>query len=295
MELNEKLWEAFLPCIEGLYIIEEKTKVICYANAFINPLQESIVGRYCYQAMAGREEPCDFCPCLHEAAWQQGEVYVWDFYDRRSKQWYKIKNRLVDIDGCLYRLGNVNLVGDMMELGRDAIREMAAMQHLACDRDKIGKILEFESSHDKLTGVYNRNQYIADLEGAFQDVECAGILFFDLNNLKEVNDSYFHSEGDRLLCRLAEAIFTSAGRDRRCYRIGGDEFILIAPNCTKEELERCRKRILNTLKELDKGELIPCSVAVGSAWSPSGRDLGSLVTEADRRMYENKKVMKGVK
>ena len=268
--------------------------MICYANAFIHQSAESIVGQYCFQAMAGREEPCDFCPCL-QAGGENGAVYTWDFYDRRSKQWYKIKNRLVDIDGCLYRLGNVNVVGDMMELGRDAIREMAVMQNLACDRDKIGRMLEFESYHDRLTGVYNRNQYIADLEGAFKDVKCAGILFFDLNNLKEVNDRYFHSEGDRLICRLAEAIFTSSGKGSRCYRIGGDEFILIVPNCTKGELESCRKRILSTLKELDKKEMIPCSVAVGSAWSPSGEDLESLVTEADRRMYENKKAIKGAK
>ena len=295
MELNMEFWNAFLPCIEGIYIIDEETKEICYANDFINQSEESIVGQLCYQAMAGRSERCDFCPSIREEELENGSVYSWEFYDRRSKQWYKIKNRLVTIDGRLYRLGNVNVVGDMMELGRDAIKEMAVMQHLVCDRDKIGKILEFESSHDKLTGVYNRNQYIADLEGQFRNVQCAGILFFDLNNLKEVNDNYFHSEGDRLLCHLAEAIFTSAGRGKRCYRIGGDEFILIAPNCTKRELELCRKRVLSALKELDQGELIPCSVAVGSAWSPSGKDFESLVTEADRCMYANKKAMKGVK
>lgn len=295
MELNMDFWNAFLPCVEGIYIIEEESKRICYANDFIARAGEGLVGKRCYHALAGRREPCDFCPNLQDEGRIEGTVYSWDFYDGKSKQWYKIKNRLVTIDGRLYRLGNVNVVGDMMELGHDAIKEMAAMKHLVDERERIGKLLEYENSHDKLTGVYNRNQYIIDLQGQFREVECAGILFFDLNNLKAVNDNYFHSEGDKLLCRLADAINLEAGDGNKCYRIGGDEFVLIVPNCTKHQLELCRKRILRTLEEGDRRERIPCKVAVGSAWSPSGKDLQSLVTEADRRMYENKKAMKGAK
>lgn len=295
MELNMDFWKAFLPCVEGIYIIEEQSKRICYANDFIARAGIAVTGKHCYQALAGHKEPCDFCPELEDEGRAESAVYSWDFYDGRSKQWYKIKNRLVTIDGRLYRLGNVNAVGDMMGLGCDAMKEMAAMKRLNDERERMRKLLEYESSHDKLTGVYNRNQYISDLQGQFSQVQCAGILFFDLNNLKAVNDHYFHAEGDKLLCRLADAICQEAVSGNKCYRIGGDEFVLIVPNCTKHELELCRKRILRTLEEGDRMEAIPCDVAVGSAWSPSGKNLESLVSEADLRMYENKKAMKGIK
>ena len=101
--------------------------------------------------------------------------------------------------------------------------------HISRESGELQQLLEYESYHDRLTGLFNRNRYVCDLKERFLDVQCAGILFLDLNNLKEVNDKYFHSEGDKLLCRLADTIYTATGEAGRCYRVGGDEFIIILP------------------------------------------------------------------
>lgn len=294
MQLTEVFLEAMLQCAEGFYIIEEESKRICYTNSFFYVDEGSgrLEGKPCYQAFAGRTGPCRYCPDLRKISSTNNNVYIWDYYDARTKHWYKIKNCLVEADGIWYRVGNINMIGDMMGLGSEAVKELGEMRKLARESGELQQMLEYESFHDRLTGLYNRNRYICDLKEQFLDINCAGTLFLDLNNLKDVNDKYFHSEGDKLLCRLADTIYTATGEAGRCYRVGGDEFIIILPDCTKEDLESLRKRIQEKLRQQESENDIPCSVAIGSAWSTSAENLESLVSEADVRMYENKKLMK---
>lgn len=292
-ELSKELLEALLTCTEGLFVIDESTKILLYVNDFFSDEIKKAVGqKKCYEVLAKRRERCTICPRHTDLELQEGGLYVWDYYDPESRHWYKIKNRLAVIDGVRYRMGNVNRIGDMMELGHDAIKEMAEMKRLLEERKQMQHLLEYEWSHDRLTGLYNRNQYVRDLAEYYAEVECAGVLFFDLNNLKEVNDLYHHKAGDELLRRLADIIFCPEKEQIRCYRIGGDEFILIYAECTKKELEGIRKEIEGKLEANTRGDGIPCSVAIGSVWSPTKGDMENLVAEADRRMYENKLEMK---
>ncbi|WP_343840546.1 GGDEF domain-containing protein [Faecalicatena contorta] len=294
MQLTEVFIEAMLECAEGFYIIEEESRKICYTNSFFyeDEGSERLEGKTCCQAFAGKEEPCRYCPELGKTNSAKKSIYIWDYYDARSKHWYKVKNCLVEVEGTWYRIGNMNKIGDMMGLGSEAVKELGEMRKLDRESGELRQLLEYESYHDRLTGLYNRNRYVCDLKERFLEVQCAGTLFLDLNNLKEVNDKYFHSEGDKLLCRLADTIYKATGEAGRCYRVGGDEFIIILPDCTKEDLELLRRRIQEKLKQQESDADIPCSVAIGSAWSTSAENLESLVSEADIRMYENKRLMK---
>lgn len=291
--LSKEFLEELLECVEGLYVIEEESKKVHYVNRYLcNGDRESYEGKKCYEAFVGKNEPCAICPMLDSSYYKSNKTYVWEYYDSISKQWFKIKNRLLIMDGMVYRVGNVNAVGDMMELGHDAVKEIADMKKALDARSKLQFQLEFESSHDKLTGLYNRNQYMRDLKERYTDLENVGILFFDLNNLKEVNDKYSHKAGDRLLCMLAEVLKRARSAQCRCYRVGGDEFVLVHSDCTKKELEECRNTIVTHLEDQGEKETVSCDVAIGSVWSQSTADFESLVAEADRRMYENKKRMK---
>ena len=318
-EWNRELWEGLLDCVEGVYIIEEDSRTLLYANPFLQRTRkgEQMTGRKCYEVFAGREKPCPFCPSLEE--WKNvgeesrpgGRHYAWDCFDPVAKRWVNIKNCLVVSGGIRYRVGNVNLIEDMMGLGCDAVREIGFMNRLIRERDEMKAAMAHEISHDQLTGLLNRNRYMHDLEERYHEDAPIGVLFFDLNNLKKINDNYHHSEGDHLLCRLADAIKTvdaaleetarsrerggaagENGENRGCYRIGGDEFLLIWEGCTGEELKRCRAAILEELNRRNQNARFPCSVAIGAAWSSPAGSLERLIAEADVRMYEEKKKMK---
>ena len=179
----------------------------------------------------------------------------------------------------------------MMDLSREAVTEMGALNKVIQRYNRTKNELEYESTHDRMTRLYNRNQYIRDLSLG-EDIRSAGVLFFDLNNLKQINDRYRHAAGDMLLRRLAASVGPADGKGRRAYRIGGDEFVVLYKNCTRAELDACLDGILAELNRRNRGEELRCIAAVGMAWSDEVIDLEELVRKADRRMYEDKQKKK---
>ena len=146
--------------------------------------------------------------------------------------------------------------------------------------------LELLSSMDLLTCVKNRNsmnnRVTQFLNGEVQ-YKSLGIIFADLNGLKPVNDNKGHDAGDKLLKDASRLLkFTFDGCD--FYRAGGDEFLIIALDKSKEELEA-------KVKALREKSMIPSKVsfAVGFYYDANGGDIRTAMHEADVRMYEDKK------
>ena len=146
--------------------------------------------------------------------------------------------------------------------------------------------LELLSSMDLLTGVMNRNsmnnRVTQFLNGEVQ-YKSLGIIFADLNGLKPVNDNKGHDAGDKLLKDASQLLkFTFDGCE--FYRAGGDEFLIIALDKPKEELEA-------KVKTLREKSMIPgkVSFAVGFYYDANGGDIRTAMHEADVRMYEDKK------
>ena len=285
MELCGKLLEALLDCVEGVYVVEEDSRTIVYANRRLTESRSRrLEGEACYRILMGRDAPCPYCPALPE---ENAGLYTWDWFAAQCGKWLKIKNRLVTVDGIRYRVGNLNEVHDMMDLSREAVTEMGALNRVIQQYNQTKNELEYESTHDRMTRLYNRNQYIRDLS-LEEGIRSAGVLFFDLNNLKQVNDRFRHAAGDMLLRRLAACLGPADAGARRAYRLGGDEFVVLCKNCTEAELADCLAGIEKELRRRNEGEELPCVAAVGAAWSDEVIDLEELVREADRRMYADK-------
>jgi diguanylate cyclase (GGDEF)-like protein len=146
--------------------------------------------------------------------------------------------------------------------------------------------LELLSSMDLLTCVKNRNsmnnRVTQFLNGEVQ-YKSLGIIFADLNGLKPVNDNKGHDAGDKLLKDASRLLkFTFDGCE--FYRAGGDEFLIIALDKSKEELEA-------KVKALREKSMIPgkVSFAIGFYYDANGGDIRTAMHEADVRMYEDKK------
>lgn len=138
---------------------------------------------------------------------------------------------------------------------------------------------------DLLTGVYNRNAMNNRVDELCQDENRKlriGIVFADLNGLKQVNDSEGHYSGDLLLKQAAltlQKVFTGC----EIYRAGGDEFVIIAIGLSERELAS-RVRLLQANSELPES----VSFAVGFYYDESSGDIRRAMRAADERMYENK-------
>lgn len=283
--------EELLRCAEGLYVLKEESKKIVWANSyFTDRLKEPCVGEPCWKGLLGRKTPCPSCPKLSE----QDGVYVWDYYEPHSKRWMKVKHLVFRRDGILYRAGNINMLDDVMRLNYETVQEISMLQTvLAKNRYEMASLTK-EAIYDTLTGLFNRNCFQMDLEREYAEVSGLGILYFDLNNLKLINDKYRHKAGDALLRRMADVLRLVCGQaeNAKCYRIGGDEFVLLLFQSSEEALKRCAELFAVYMDDYNQGQTHLCSVAVGRAFSEGPRDPELLVSQADNDMYRCKQKMK---
>lgn len=145
------------------------------------------------------------------------------------------------------------------------------------------KKLSYLSYHDNSTTFYNRNRYIKDTQKLFNMDTSLGIIYLDVNGLKDVNAQFGHEVGDALLVECArrmKMVFKKAD----FYRIGGDEFIIICQSIKKESFE---KRVKELSESFSKKPV--CQVAIGTQWTNAVGNINEMIAEADARMYENKK------
>mgnify|MGYP004614809745 FL=1 len=154
--------------------------------------------------------------------------------------------------------------------------------------------IKHEAAMDDMTGFYNKNKLLNDLEKLNEPDRNVAVIYWDVNQLKFVNDTYGHERGDRLIARIAGTIRLVSANDNdndnaRTYRYGGDEFIMIIPDGTEEVAISFIDRWNKLMEPLQKDSKIPISASVGYA---CGRyaDINEIISEADERMYENKRV-----
>jgi diguanylate cyclase (GGDEF)-like protein len=145
--------------------------------------------------------------------------------------------------------------------------------------------LETAAASDVLTGLPNRRQLMTDLEGrAARPADPAVLLLFDLDGFKNYNDSFGHLAGDALLARLGQALERSVQPYGRAYRLGGDEFCVLAEASARAEVERLAPAALT-----EHGDGFAVTTSYGAVVIP-GEAAGSseALLIADQRMYADK-------
>lgn len=152
------------------------------------------------------------------------------------------------------------------------------------------KILRL-SRVDALTGLYNANVYDQYLRSPV-DEETVGVLFFDVDGLKKINDELGHEHGDLLLRRCAESLQSLFDENCHGFRIGGDEFLVVVdtddPTILDKKAEQWRKAIERiNLENRTRHKGLYCHMSMGSAFGKK-YDLSTLIIRADSRMYEEK-------
>lgn len=147
------------------------------------------------------------------------------------------------------------------------------------------KNIEVECNTDALTGIHNRFSYINRCRQLYETNQSVGVIYCDLNGLKFLNDNFGHEEGDRLIKRMAKTMI-SAFRQNECFRVGGDEFIVLVADIEKENFEFRAKAFEEYIEKKSENFLLACS---GFAWTQNGQNLEDAVRQAEKIMYQNKK------
>jgi diguanylate cyclase (GGDEF)-like protein len=186
------------------------------------------------------------------------------------------------------------LVASDEELKHQLDEIRAIQRHLTNSEEKY----TYLALHDVLTGLPNRRSLFEDSNMVFctrQDNKTA-FLFIDMDNFKYINDTMGHEFGDELINKASERLTQALGNNGRLYRLGGDEFILVAFGIAdKSEAECFTADILNSFKdEFEiRNSALHISFSIGIALFPEhGDNIEDLIKCADIAMYKAKEAGK---
>lgn len=159
---------------------------------------------------------------------------------------------------------------------------------------KRNKMIEHLSLRDPLTGIGNRRQFDLDIQ---QEVlrsrrinSGLGLIFFDLDGFKEINDTYGHKEGDHVLIKFAQKLskFSRKGTDH-CYRFGGDEFAVLLTNIDDDEIANISTKIEERLESIVYTKLPNgVSASKGVVFLNKDETHQQFLKRADEAMYQAK-------
>ena len=157
---------------------------------------------------------------------------------------------------------------------------------------RLFALTHHESLTDALTGIGNRRRLLADLHRTLDPPTPPTLLMiFDLDGFKSYNDSFGHPAGDALLVRLAEKLHASLGSVGASYRLGGDEFCVVAP-IPSGEAELLID--LTSAALVEKGEGFEVTSSFGAVLLPDeATDVSHALSLADERLYAQKQARRG--
>ncbi|MBS0271850.1 MAG: EAL domain-containing protein [Proteobacteria bacterium] len=168
--------------------------------------------------------------------------------------------------------------------------------HDVTKRRLLEKKLEIQATHDHLTGLPNRALLFDRIQHAISEAKrndnIMGVLYFDLDRFKLVNDSLSHKIGDQLLQAVAKRLITCIRAEDTIARQGGDEFVMVANTLKKEkEVGRVAKKLLSAFKKpfkLAKRDIIIGASAGIALYPRDGKTPEVLLRNADLAMYRAK-------
>lgn len=165
---------------------------------------------------------------------------------------------------------------------KDFLESLCFFIKTAMEREKEKTKLKNLSYVDSLTYAQNRNHFNEYIEqNRNKELHSLGVIYLDLNGLKEINDKMGHIAGDTLIITASYAlqeIFLD-----NSYRVGGDEFVVIEQDVSELLFFDQYAKLLKRMKELE------IRIATGCVWKETCSNLSETLQEADQKMYEDKK------
>ena len=171
---------------------------------------------------------------------------------------------------------------------------LADIEHKYALALEANTTLQMAVHTDPLTALGNRRAFDRDLEAAFcqakQGRQSFSVVMVDVDNLKQINDLHGHLQGDALLQQVATALITHLGETARGYRIGGDEFTVIAPALYLHDQDSFLLELEDAVALASQQTGVAVRVSAGVASFPQDADHSpGLLHLSDQRMYARKR------
>ena len=203
----------------------------------------------------------------------------------------------LEFTGSVSRGGDINIM-DMFKTKKDneigylgnAIKKM--ISDINDSTENLSNAI-YEATHDGMTQMFNKRHY-NNVIGEFKKLSSVCVIYFDVNNLKLMNDTLGHERGDYVIKKAAEYINELAGNSGMGFRMGGDEFLVVMSNCTFKEMDSIIGKIVKDSPIILSAESdsVKCALSYGYAYAKGDYSYEALLSEAEENMYKTKTELK---
>lgn len=278
---------------DGVYVTSDEREIVYWsagAERITGYRADEVVGKHCYDNilvhtdMHGKHLCLDGCPlqdCIrHGTERSVSEVFLKRKDGERLAVY--VKTATFTDSG---RVFGVEIFGELKDVAGAGLA--ARMQEVSDS-----------SVTDPLSGLFNRRYFDAALEQSFAMYQRLGrrygVLSVDVDRFKTINDTFGHATGDRAIQFVASVLSTNARNTDVTARYGGDEFAVIFPAASSEELDAYACRLATLVREscfiaVDP-DRFPLAISIGAALvDTTDTDARAAVERADRLMYDAKR------
>jgi len=298
--LDEMIFEMFTQTVINIAVLSSPDRLfadLLDSLIHLTPAYRGIIGIYSkvrgWVDYAARdiEGNIDILPNVFDINWDIIPEHAW-IYDNAKKltviSEYKTNYIVIHLEDPYYE-------------GRFEERDRLVVEYMAKIVPSIMENMELKrrSLFDSLTGLYNRWYLLRRMEDlvleAKREDTNVSIIYIDVDNFKQVNDTYGHDVGDRLLRKIADVIRSSLRSTDVVGRYGGDEIVVVMKHASLNDTVRIAERIRRAIEEMKKNypEASLVSVSLGIASSEIiGYDPLMLLKAADSAMYKAKELGK---
>lgn len=245
---------------------------------------EQLIGKRCYEVLQNRGSICEGCSV--RVTFETGEPHtkekLADYGKTSEKIWLEIYTYPV--------FDEMGRVVSVIEYTRDITQRKKAER----ERDSLLNRLQHLSRTDDLTGLLNRRALIERLDEetrrAQRYMSDLALIIADIDYFKEINDTYGHDAGDKVLQIISSLIKDLLRQTDIIGRYGGDEFLLILPQTSKRGAIEIAERIHSTVKDYDMHigvqKPVKTTVSLGVAqFNIDKEDINGLIKRADNALY----------
>ena len=279
---------------EGVYVVDKNRKIIFWntgSEQITGYKSEEVINSMCYNNILrhvtedGKELCFGGCP-LHNTL-ESGEIQEANVY-LHHKEGHRIPVRVKSIP--------VFDENEKIVAAIEVFTDERYNQEAFTENRKLKEMLVT----DPLTQISNRRYLDFHLEGSKNEAvefeTTFGLLFFDIDNFKEVNDTYGHDVGDEILKLTARTIASNIRGEDKLGRWGGEEFLAVIKTDSllvlKKLANKLRILVSKSVYELPSGEEIKVTVSIGGTLYNKDETVLELVKRADLYMYDSKQTGK---
>ena len=274
-KLHGESYKAILDKLHAnVYITDTETDEIVYMNDYMKKTfhLNDVEGRVCWEVLqTGMTQRCDFCKIDKLKKMNPGEVCAWTEKKGINGRSYLNHDRLEIVGDHVYHVQHSTDITEFLRLS-------------------------MEATTDELTGVLNRSAGKKKLENILKGVKKEDrvvVALCDTNDLKWINDTYGHMEGDRFLVFITQNMQSRLKETDFVFRLSGDEFVVVFADKELEEADSWMREVLDALEERRKAAGFEHPVAFSYGLAPVSEYENLTATDvlsiADTQMYIQKR------